>query len=64
VKKHSNSVKQCESSPRVSVLQDSRAIMSELVARLAKQLDGEHLPVAELQDEARNAARPKLCVFG
>jgi transposase len=34
--------------------------MSELVAKLAKQLDGERLPVAELQDEARNAARPNL----
>jgi len=60
VKKHSNSAKQCESSPRVSVLQDSREVMSELVAKLAKQLDGERLPVAELQDEARNAARPNL----
>jgi len=60
VKKHSNSAKPCESSPRVSVLQDSREVMSELVAKLAKQLDGERLPVAELQDEARNAARPNL----
>ena len=60
MKKHSNSAKQCESSPRVSVLQDSREVMSELVAKLAKQLDGERLPVAELQDEARNAARPNL----
>jgi transposase len=34
--------------------------MSERVAKLAKQLDGERLPVAELQDEARNAARPNL----
>ena len=60
MKKHSNSAKQCESSPRVSVLQDSREVMSELVAKLAKQLDGERLPVAELQDDARNAARPNL----
>jgi transposase len=60
VKKHSNSAKQCESSPRISVLQDSREVMSELVTKLAKQLDGERLPVAELQDETRSAARPNL----
>jgi transposase len=34
--------------------------MSELVAKLTKQLDGERLPVAELQDEARGTPRPNL----
>jgi transposase len=34
--------------------------MSELVAKLTKQLDGERLPVAELHDEARGTARPNL----
>jgi hypothetical protein len=60
VKKHSNSAKKCELSIkcaqlRVSVRQDSREVMTELVAQLTKQLDGERLPVVELQDEGRSA---------
>jgi transposase len=34
--------------------------MTELVAKLTKRLDGESLPVVELQDEGRGAARPNL----
>jgi transposase len=34
--------------------------MTELVAKLTKCLDGESLPVVELQDEGRGAARPNL----
>ena len=65
MKKHSNSAKKCEPSikcaqSRVSVRQDSREVMTELVAQLTKQLDGERLPVVELQDEGRSALCPNL----
>jgi transposase len=65
VKKHSNSAKKCEPSikcvqSRVSVRQDSREVMTELVAQLTKQLDGERLPVVELQDEGQRAVCPNL----
>jgi transposase len=65
VKKHSNFAKKCEPSikrakSRVSVRQDSREVMTELVAQLTKQLDGERLPVVELQDERRSALCPNL----
>ena len=59
MKKHSNFAKKCEPSikcaqSRVSARQDSREVMTELVAQLTKQLDGERLPVVELQDERRS----------
>ena len=65
MKKHSNSGEKCEppikcAQSRVSVRQDSREVMTELVAKLTKQLEGESLPVVELQDEGRSAASPNL----
>ena len=65
VKKHSNSAKKCEPSAkraqsRVSVVQDVREVMTDLVAQLTRQLDGGSLPVVELQDEGRSAIRPNL----
>jgi transposase len=65
VKKHSNFAKKCEPSikrakSRVSVRQDSREVMTELVAQLTKRLDGERLPVVELQYEGRSALCPNL----
>jgi len=65
VKKHSNSAKKCEppikcAQSRVSVRQDSREAMTELVAKLTKQLEGASLPVVELQDEGQSAASPNL----
>jgi len=65
VKKDSNSAKQCEPSAKrgqsqVSVRQDSREVMMELVAKLTKQLDGKNSPGIEIQDEERSAACPNL----
>ncbi len=65
MKKHSNSAKKCEPSAkraqsRVSVVQDVREVMTDLVAHLTRQLDGGSLPVFELQDEGRSAIRPNL----
>ena len=65
MKKHSNSAKQCEPSAKgvqsqVSVLQDSREVMTDLVAKLTKQLDGKNSPGSEIQDEGRSAACPNL----
>jgi len=65
VKKHSNSANQCEPSAKRthsagSVRQDSREVMTELVAKLTKCLDGESVPVVELQDAGQGAARPNL----
>lgn len=65
MKKHSNSAQQCEASAKrapsqVSVLQDSREVMTELVAKLTKQLDGESLAVIASQDGGRSAACPNL----
>jgi transposase len=65
VKKHSNSATKCETrtkcaQSRVSVRQDPREVMAELVAQLTKQLDGEKLPVVELQDEGQGAVCPNL----
>jgi transposase len=65
VKKHSNSATKCETrtkcaQSRVSVRQDPREVMAELVAQLTKQLDGEKLPVVELQDEGQRAVCPNL----
>jgi transposase len=63
VKKHSNSAKKCEPSIKCAqsrVRQDSREVMTELVAQLTKQLDGERLPVVELHDEGRSAVCPNL----
>ena len=65
MKKDSNSAKQCEPSAKrgqsqVSVRQDSREVMMELVAKLTKQLDGKNSPGIEIQDEERSAACPNL----
>lgn len=65
MKKHSNSATKCETrtkcaQSRVSVRQDPREVMAELVAQLTKQLDGEKLPVVELQDEGQRAVCPNL----
>jgi transposase len=65
VKKHSNSAKKCEPSikcaqSRVSVRQDSREVITELVAQLTKQLDRGRLPAVESEDEGRSAACPNL----
>ena len=65
MKKHSNSTNQCEppakrGQSRNPIRRDSREVMTELVSKLSKQLDGESLPVVELQDEGRSAARPNL----
>ena len=65
MKKHSNSVKQCEASAkagqsRVSVLQGSREVMTELVTKLTKQLDGERLGVCEVRDGGQSTACPNL----
>ena len=63
MKKHSNSANQCEPSGKRTqsagtVRQDSREVMTELVAKLTKCLDGQSLPVVELQDAERGAAHP------
>ncbi len=65
MKKHSNSAKHCEPSAKRTnsagiVLQDSREVMTQLVAKLTKRLDGEIASAAELQGEERGAARPNL----
>jgi transposase len=65
MKKHSNSAKQYELSAKrpqsqVSALQDSREAMTELVAKLTNQLNGERLAVIRSQDEGRSAACPNL----
>lgn len=61
MKKHSNSATKCETRQSlVSVRQNPSEVMAELVAQLTKQLNGEKLPVVQLQDEGRSAVCPNL----
>lgn len=65
MKKHSNTVKQCEPSTNganwpVPVRRESREVMADLVSQLTKQLDGKSIPVAEGTKGGRDALRPNL----
>jgi transposase len=65
MKKHSNSLKKSEpDAKRVKlaeiVQRNSREVMTDLVAKLARQFDGEVLPAVDGKKGGRDAVRPNL----
>ena len=65
MKKHSNSLKKSEPDAKrvklgVAAQRNSREVMTELVAKLARQFDGEILPAVDGKKGGRDAVRPNL----